>query len=349
MACLLASALPVSAQTLVVGSDAPALQASQFVKGEKIERLEPSQTYVVEFWATWCGPCRTSIPHLTKLQKQYAGKVRFVGVSVWEQEQKAVEPFVKQMGDKMDYTVALDEVPKGETGSHGKMAESWMTASGSDGIPTAFVVKGGKIAWIGHPMELDQPLEKILEPSFDLSAAAAAYREERARIARQQSLFEKLGALVKPMDVDQKVALIDKAIAQDPTLEKDVAITKFLALVNGKKNEKAVAYGQKLVSSLLKDDAEALNNIAWSQVDPATRPARPDLKLALAAAERANEIEMGENGMIIDTLALVCFETGDKTRALRLQEKAVKLLGDNDEMKARLEMFRKAVDADKKP
>ena len=35
---------------------------------------------VVEFWATWCGPCRTSIPHLIELQKKFKD-VMFVGIS----------------------------------------------------------------------------------------------------------------------------------------------------------------------------------------------------------------------------------------------------------------------------
>jgi len=36
----------------------------------------------LEFWATWCANCRQLEPQLVKLQKQYAGKVRFVGVAV---------------------------------------------------------------------------------------------------------------------------------------------------------------------------------------------------------------------------------------------------------------------------
>ena len=52
-ACLLFTVATVaSGQTLSVGGAAPPLSVSKWVKGEKFDRLEPDQTYVVEFWAT---------------------------------------------------------------------------------------------------------------------------------------------------------------------------------------------------------------------------------------------------------------------------------------------------------
>ena len=100
-------------------------------------------------------------------------------MSVWEQDQDAVKPFVKEMGDKMDYRVAMDDVPREADGNDGAMAKTWMKAAGQNGIPTAFIVdKDGKIAWIGHPMEMDEPLEKIVNGSWDLTAASARSRKE---------------------------------------------------------------------------------------------------------------------------------------------------------------------------
>ena len=100
--------------TLTIGDEAPAISVSQWVKGDPVDRLDPNKTYVVEFWATWCGPCRVSIPHLTELQKKYKDKgVTIIGVSVWSRIRDAVAPFVEQMGDKMDYTVAIDDSPRG--------------------------------------------------------------------------------------------------------------------------------------------------------------------------------------------------------------------------------------------
>src|SRR5262249_1044222 len=131
----------------------------------------------VEFWATWCGPCRESIPHLKELQKKYKDVV-FIGVSVYESDQARVAPFVKKMGDKMDYRVALDAVPEGGEGKDGKMAKGWMDAPGQRRIPAAFVVNGdGVIAWIGRPAGLEKPLEAIVAGKWDVKLAAA--REKR--------------------------------------------------------------------------------------------------------------------------------------------------------------------------
>src|SRR6516225_6973214 len=143
-----AAALAARAEGLGVGDKAPALEVKEFVKGDAVDKFDKGKVYVVEFWATWCGPCRATIPHLTELQKQHKD-VTFIGVSVWENDQAKVQPFVKEMGDKMDYRVALDSVPAGKPRGDGAMAQGWMTAAGQDGIPTAFIINGeGRVAWI---------------------------------------------------------------------------------------------------------------------------------------------------------------------------------------------------------
>src|SRR5262249_10637651 len=159
-------------QSLGVGDPAPKLDVKSFVKGDPVAALEPGRVYVVEFWATWCGPCRVSIPHLTELQKKHPD-VAFIGVSIWEHDQNAVKPFIDTMGDQMAYRVAVDSIPENAGAGDGLMATNWMKAAGQGGIPTAFIIdKSGRIAWIGHPMSMDEPLQKIVDGSWDLAAAS---------------------------------------------------------------------------------------------------------------------------------------------------------------------------------
>src|ERR1043166_6557257 len=73
-ALLVAASSRAEEKVLNVGDPAPALGVSSFVKGDKVEKFEPGKTYVVEFWATWCGPCKQSIPHLTELAHKYKDK-----------------------------------------------------------------------------------------------------------------------------------------------------------------------------------------------------------------------------------------------------------------------------------
>src|SRR5262249_17044980 len=76
---------PKSAQPpITIGSPAPALKIAKWFKGTPVDTFKEGQVYVVEFWATWCGPCKTSIPHITELAKKDAGKATFIGVSVFE-------------------------------------------------------------------------------------------------------------------------------------------------------------------------------------------------------------------------------------------------------------------------
>jgi thiol-disulfide isomerase/thioredoxin len=56
---------------LKVGDLAPPFGPGGWVQGEPITRLEPGTAYLIEFWATWCAPCRKSVPHLNRLHESF--------------------------------------------------------------------------------------------------------------------------------------------------------------------------------------------------------------------------------------------------------------------------------------
>ncbi len=348
---ILTGGVTARAQSLGIGDGAPKLEVKEFVKGEPVKAFEPGKNYVVEFWATWCGPCRVSIPHLTELQKKHP-EVTFIGVSIWEQDQAGVKPFVEQMGEKMKYRVAMDAVPEAKDGE-GAMAQSWMKAAGRNGIPSAFIVnKDGKIAWIGHPMQMDKPLEQIVAGSWDLQAAAKQFRKE----AEEQSKLEKLGTRLNESlqsgDGKKILTVLDEIIALKPELELRLDLQLRLpTLIKLDQQDKALELAQKLEKSV-GQQAEGLNLIAWTIVDPSsgTKPGGKLLQLALELARRADEKSEGKNGPIADTLAKTYFDSGEVAKAIETQERAIRLSKKNsqipakniDEMEERLEQYKKA-------
>ncbi len=63
---------------------------------------------VLDFWATWCAPCRTEIPWFIQLQKEYGPRgLQIIGILMDDGGSKAVEQFVRGKG--VDYPVLIDD------------------------------------------------------------------------------------------------------------------------------------------------------------------------------------------------------------------------------------------------
>jgi thiol-disulfide isomerase/thioredoxin len=199
-----------SGATADLGDPAAELNIAHWMKGEPVKVAAGDHNiYVVEFWATWCPPCRASIPHLTEIQKRFRDKnVIVVGIS--DEKESVVAPFVKNMAGKMDYRVAIDDDHK--TSAH------YMQAYGIGGIPHSFVVRDEKVIWQGHPMAgLDTALEEITAGKYDLAKAKAKLKAE--------SLYDEFrGAAAEGED-----AKADELAAQIQTAIKDgsLPIEKF--------------------------------------------------------------------------------------------------------------------------
>jgi thiol-disulfide isomerase/thioredoxin len=349
-ALMIVIAVPAAgAKTLGVGDPAPKLQVASFVKGEPLAALESGKTYVVEFWATWCGPCRATIPHLTELQKKYPN-VTFIGVSVSEPDQDQVKPFVEKMGDKMDYRVALDHLPDKDKQGEGAMSKTWMKAAEQEGIPTAFIVSGERnIYWIGHPMEIDKPLEKVASGAWDLKTAMEAARKQ----AEDAQKLEKLGAALaeavqsgRPKDV---LASIDSILELRPEMKPALAPMKLTAYIKSGDEEKAFVLAKQFATADFAKNAQALNGLAWAIVDPQAgiKPGAKLLELAVEIARSADKLADEKDAAIADTLAKTYFDSGDVPKAIETQERAVRLakgtqLENNSELTDRLEQYKKA-------
>ena len=112
---------------------------TSWIQGAEVTAFAPDKVYVVEFWATWCGPCIVMMPHMAEMQAEYRDKgVTFIGYTAKDPNNTAekVSTFVSKRGPKLGYTFAY--------GDTSDTYDAYMKAAGQGGIPCSYVVDKGK-------------------------------------------------------------------------------------------------------------------------------------------------------------------------------------------------------------
>jgi len=140
----------------------PRVGALQFLKGDPVDvqsEIDKGKTVVIELFATWCGPCHQSIPHVTELQKQFPDVI-IIGVSTSDTPEK-LRPFLQQKGDQIGYRIAIDSLGA---------VSPLQTKFNVRGIPHAFVISEGKVCYSGHPMQ----------PGFESSIKSAVQKYQQS-------------------------------------------------------------------------------------------------------------------------------------------------------------------------
>jgi thiol-disulfide isomerase/thioredoxin len=321
------------AQSVTIGSTAPPLKVEKWLKSSPILGFQRGKIYVVEFWATWCPPCKESIPHLTRLAKKFSGKVIFAGISIAEEQKSdsdlsyvgVVRKFVQGQGPKMDYHVAVDRPDH-------TMASSWMDAAGENGIPTAFVVDGtGKVAWIGPPMRgLENVLDQEVSGKYDLRSASKEHskkKTENAALADPQAngSMAALATAIENKDWKSAAKTCDVIFASDRSQEKIFGPIKFLALLQTDETA-AYSYARRLSTGLFKTSPVQLTSLSQMILSDQYGPKKPNTAFALELANQAVLLTHEQDPDALDTLANAQFKSNDFDSALSSDNKAMKLL-----------------------
>lgn len=149
---------------------------TEFTKdGEKVIKKNRPDAVLLDFWATWCPPCRVAIPHLQKLYKEYKpkkgedeGGLLVIGISLDRNGSKAVKPFAKKL--KLKYIMLADSIK--ESGEDDKLLRTARDAAGKykvQGIPTAYlfdaegVIRDVHVGFReGLEVQLEEEIKKLI-------------------------------------------------------------------------------------------------------------------------------------------------------------------------------------------
>lgn len=117
----------------VLWQEAPELVVENWLTDEPETK---GKFLLIEFWATWCGPCRKAVPKLNELHKKFGDRLTVIGIS--DEKGNTVQKFAEE---NIDYYVAVD--------TNAVMKKQLNVV----GIPHVIIVEpGGYVIWEGFPL-----------------------------------------------------------------------------------------------------------------------------------------------------------------------------------------------------
>jgi len=317
------------AVSLKVGDPAPILKADKWLQGTEVKEFDKDKIYVIEFWATWCGPCIAIMPHVADLQAEYGKKgVTFIGYSARDEGDKpsnnleTVSAFVKKRGPKLGYTFAYSD--------DRTTYDAWMKAAGQGGIPCSYVVdKGGKIAYIGHPMYLDFVLPKVV---------SGTWTDEDVKKLDEinKDVNDTFAAISKPDAEAGLKALTELEKKYPPMAQVPYFISpKLNLLVKAKQYDEAKSVAEKVIAKAKeREDPSALSAVSGALRSPDAKDNKDLAGLALKAAEEGLKVAGDDDFRALLNMAETQFALGDKAKAKEFGAKAIAAASSPDLRKA---------------
>jgi thiol-disulfide isomerase/thioredoxin len=145
------------------GKKAPDFAVQKFLTPEPDRK---GKVVLIDFWATWCGPCREAIPEINALQKKFKDDLVCIGIS--DESPATVQQFAKKT--KIEYPLAIDQT------------RQMHKAIGIAGIPHVLLISTyGIVRWQGFPLMSQDPLtEDIVKQIIDADPGVKARRDKAA-------------------------------------------------------------------------------------------------------------------------------------------------------------------------
>jgi len=324
MAVMAVGGAPVVAD-LKIGDPAPPLKIKEWVRGDAVNLKTDAakKIHMVEFWATWCPPCKASVPLLTQFQKNHQKDLVIIGITDPDPDRNSpteIKQFVKEQGTKMAYTVAIDD--------NGATSRAYLPSE-MVGIPYAFLVgRDGRVVWDGSPLDpaLETVIPEVIEGKYDVAKAKANAQVEQ-KVGR---LFQEAEMAYQMGQMDEVWRLMIDILNADPANEPAMQL---LTGIYASEPRKAEEYKSVMRGHIAKNkaDAKAMHLLAVTLCgndDFASRS--PDL--AIEAAKAA--YEASKQSWAIEIYAKTLYQVGNLDRAISLQQEAVSATLDADRVGA---------------
>lgn len=333
------------APRLLPGSRAPSLPALTVVRGGEIKEPPPGVVTIVEFWASWCPNCRDRAFQVGELERKYPGRVREI-VIVTPDRFGSSEAGARELAQLATGADALGSIAWDATSA---TRSAWLTPSRRATVPSAFVVNAdGLVAWIGHPADMESPIENVISGEWDIGAATEDYALRFRDSAWRDDASLRYRSAANAGRREDMLRALDDLDLFDPSVAGQTAADSIRRLVVDARPFalELALLTEKAVWTL---DPRLLNDLAWYLLNT-DQPTDDEVIAARRMAERASERSSREDGMIEDTLALALYRDGDRDAAIETQERAIRLIGTRtsggsqpvDEFQKRLRMYQES-------
>lgn len=298
-----------------------------WIQGVPVKSWEKDKVYVFEFWATWCGPCLSAIPHLEAIHQKITQEkipAQIVGINIRDRyKPQQLKNFLARRNTPPTYAIAVAQ----------KETESlWLKPLNVIGIPFSVAVKNGNAIWKGHPTRLSVDLiREMTRPDFvqKTPRSSQQIREETQKRIRE------IAALFESGETEKAEKALHDFLSDDsmPVGQKIFALEtpcyRALAQKDFRKMNASLRRQAETLPESYRNQMRVVNFILTTDDVP---QAERDLALAIECLQRADALaknDSAQRSFIQTRLAEVYAMRGDSNRAKAARELAWKLTSEN--------------------